>query len=62
MKDYKVITTDDGRFQVYRWNKVSKQFELHGRTYPTQELAEKVARQEQEMYDEEQSMYNKENQ
>lgn len=62
MKDFKVITTDDGRFQVHRWNRVSKQFEPHGRTYPTQELAEIAARREQEMYDEEQEMYNKENQ
>lgn len=62
MKNFKTIITDDGRFQILKWNKTSGQFEPHGRTYPTQELAEKAAKIEQEMYDEEQTMCDEENQ
>lgn len=62
MKDFKTVITDDGRFQVLKWNKASGQFEPLGRTYPTQELAEKAAKIEQEMYDEEQTLYDEENQ
>ncbi len=60
MQRFTVIPTDDGQFQVVRWNDVSQEFESQGRLFPTQELAEIVARNSQEAYDEEQEMYDEE--
>lgn len=55
MQEFNVIATDDGQYQVVRWNKLSQQYEPLNiaKTYPTKELAEMAARNSQEMYDEE---------
>ena len=52
MKRFEIIDTDDVKFQINRWNDVSKQYEPYGRKYPTKELAVIAMDNFQEMYDE----------
>lgn len=54
MEKFKVQATDDGMFQVVRWNDLLGQYEFwDNKKYSTQALAEKVAQFAQDMYDEE---------
>ena len=50
---FKVIPVDQENYGIGRWNNVTKQYELIGRTYPTKELAEIAMQGMVDMYDEE---------
>ena len=53
MNMFKVIPVDQEKYGIGRWNNVTKQYELIGRTYPTKELAEIAMQGMVDMYDEE---------
>lgn len=53
MNMFNVIPVDQEKYGIGRWNNVTKQYELIGRTYPTKELAEIAMQGMTNMYDEE---------
>ncbi len=53
MKKFNVIPLDIELYGIGRWNEVTKQYELTGKTYPLKELAEKAMQNMEDLYNEE---------
>ena len=48
-----VIPVDQEKYGIGRWNEVTGQYELIGRTYPSEKLAEIAKQGMEDMYNEE---------